>query len=439
MTVADDRRSGTADAVVIGAGVIGCSVGLELARRGHRVVVVDKGPAAGAGSTSSSSAVVRFNYSTLDSVKLAWESAQLWRRWADHLGVADEAGLARMIPSGMLVLDSPSTRLDFVRGHFDAVGIPYEELDPTELSRRFPGLDRGRYFPPKRVSDEAFWADAGGELGGYLCPDAGFVDDPALAAHNLMVAAQHHGATFLFRSEVVHVERGGGRVSGVVLDSGEQWSAPVVVNVAGPHSSHVNQLAGLPTTGIRTRPLRQEVDVVPCPDDFTLEAGGMMVADTDLGTYFRPHPGGSLVVGGTEPECDELEWVGDADVFDDRPTAEIWERQTTRVARRLPNLGVPGRPTGLAALYDVSDDWVPIYDRTDLAGFYVAIGTSGNQFKNAPMVGLLMAELIEACEAGHDHDADPITVTGPVTGNVIDLGHFSRRRTVHRTSNSVLG
>ena len=101
-------------------------------------MVVDKGPAAGAGSTSSSSAVVRFNYSTLENVKLSWESAQLWRRWADHLGVIDESGLARMITSGMLVLDSPVTRLDSVRGHFDAIGIPYEDLSPDELRHRFP-------------------------------------------------------------------------------------------------------------------------------------------------------------------------------------------------------------------------------------------------------------------------------------------------------------
>ena len=45
-------------------------------------------------------------------------------------------------------------------------------------------------------------------------------------------------------------------------------------------------------------------------------------------------------------------------------------------------------------LYDVSDDWVPIYDRTDLDGFYVAIGTSGNQYKNGPVAGHVMAELI---------------------------------------------
>ena len=59
------------DAVVIGAGVIGSSVALELSRSGRSVVVVDKGPAAGAGSTSSSSSIIRFSYSTLDSVLTA--------------------------------------------------------------------------------------------------------------------------------------------------------------------------------------------------------------------------------------------------------------------------------------------------------------------------------------------------------------------------------
>ena len=65
---------------------------------------------------------------------------------------------------------------------------------------------------------------------------------------------------------------------------------------------------------------------------------------------------------------------------------------------------------GFADLYDCSDDWIPIYDRSELPGFYMAVGTSGNQFKNAPVVGHCMAELIEACENGHDHDADPVRV-----------------------------
>ena len=42
--------------------------------------------------------------------------------------------------------------------------------------------------------------------------------------------------------------------------------------------------------------------------------------------------------------------------------------------------------------------WLPIYDKSDLKGFYMAVGTSGHEYKNAPPVGFLMAELIERCE-----------------------------------------
>ena len=50
------------DAIVMGAGVIGAAVALELARSGRHVVVVDKGPGAGTGTTSASSAIIRFSY-----------------------------------------------------------------------------------------------------------------------------------------------------------------------------------------------------------------------------------------------------------------------------------------------------------------------------------------------------------------------------------------
>jgi glycine/D-amino acid oxidase-like deaminating enzyme len=81
-------------------------------------------------------------------------------------------------------------------------------------------------------------------------------------------------------------------------------------------------------------------------------------------------------------------------------------------------------------VYDVADDWTPIYDRTALDGYYVAMGTSGNQFKNAPLVGRFLAALVDRVEAGHDHDGDPVRYRCEHTGNVVDLGSFSRRRPV---------
>ena len=83
---------------------------------------------------------------------------------------------------------------------------------------------------------------------------------------------------------------------------------------------------------------------------------------------------------------------------------------------------------GVVDLYDCSDDWIPIYDRSDLDGFYMAIGTSGNQFKNAPVVGHCLAELIDAVENGHDHDHDPLKVAPAYSGTEIDLGYYSRLR-----------
>ena len=56
----------------------------------------------------------------------------------------------------------------------------------------------------------------------------------------------------------------------------------------------------------------------------------------------------------------------------------------------------------------------------------MAIGTSGNQFKNAAIAAHCIAELITEAEAGHD--ADPLVVQGPHLGLPIDLGTFSRNR-----------
>ena len=56
-----------------------------------------------------------------------------------------------------------------------------------------------------------------------------------------------------------------------------------------------------------------------------------------------------------------------------------------RYGQRVPTLGIPSRMRGVVDLYDASTDWIPIYDKSSLGGFYMACGTSGNQYKNAPI------------------------------------------------------
>lgn len=430
-----------ADAVVIGAGVIGCSIAYELGRDGLGVHVVDRGPGPGMGSTSASSAIVRFNYSTWTGVVAAWESKHLWEDWEVHLGGTDDGRLAKFIRTGGLCLEAPGQDSSKVLGLFARAGIPYEVWGPADIRDRLPQLDPASYFPPKPVDSEAFWEEPTGEVTGYWTPDAGFVDDPQFAAHNLMVAARRKGATFSFSTTVNAIDRAGDAVAGVQLGDGNHISAPIVVNAAGPHSARINALAGvLADFSVSTRPLRQEVHQVPAPSGFDGDLPGPFVADLDLGTYFRGTPGEGLLVGGTEPACDPLEWLDDPDIFAPNASQAVYEAQVYRAARRLPDLTVPNSPRGIAGVYDVSDDWIPVYDRTELPGFYVAIGTSGNQFKNAPVVGRFLAAIIDACENGRDHDETPVQVTLERTGHRVDLSHYRRTRPVNRDSSfSVMG
>ncbi|KOV64751.1 NAD(P)/FAD-dependent oxidoreductase [Streptomyces sp. MMG1121] len=431
---ADTPPSG-ADAVVVGAGVIGAAVALELGRTGRRVVVVDKSGGVGHGSTSASSAIIRFNYSTWDGVATAWESQHCWARWAEHLGTVRGPGLAAFRRTGAVLLDVPDSGTSEVVALFERAGVPYERWDAATLRSRIPGIDAGRYGPPRSLLDDAFFSGPEGELGALFTPDAGFVDDARLAAQNLADAAARTGVRFLFRRAVVGVLRGGDRVAGVRLADGTAITAPVVVNAAGPWSGGFNRTAGVGaefTVGVR--PLRQEIHQVAAPvhqadaaAPDVRAAGIPIVADVDLGTYLRPSSG-HLLVGSMLPACDPKEWLDDPDLCNPHPTPARFDTQVTRVARRFPLLRVPNRPTGIAGVYDAADDWSPIYDRTDLAGFYVAMGTSGNQFKNAPLAGRFLAALVDHVEAGHDHDRDPLRYTGEHTGVVIDVGAFSRKR-----------
>jgi sarcosine oxidase, subunit beta len=436
----------TAEIAVVGAGIVGSSIALALARAGHDVAVLDKAGGLGHGSTSASSGVVRFHYSTYAGVALAWESVHGWRDWAEHLAAPTATAAARFVRTGILVLDhEPGASLRTTE-LFDRVGVPWQAWDTAAIRRAAPHLDPGRYGPPVDVHSEAFFADADGTLTGTFTPDAGHVPDPQLAAHNLGEAAQQHGARYLLRRQVRGI--GPGRRRRWALSTGaghasEAVEADVVVNAAGPWSSRLNALVGVETDfTVTSRPLRQEVHEVPAPPGFAHAPGepGIAVADPDLGIYVRSAYDGAVLVGGMEPACDPFEWLEDPDQLEPHPTRQVFDAQVLRAARRFPGLPVPNRPVGIAGVYDATTDWAPIYDRTSLPGFYVAIGTSGNQFKNAPSVGGVMRALIEAVESGHDHDADPVRVALPRTGLELDLAAYSRLRPVDATAPaSVLG
>ncbi|MEA2444127.1 MAG: hypothetical protein QOJ12_1419, partial [Thermoleophilales bacterium] len=336
------------DAVIIGAGVIGASIAFELAQRGYRTLNIDKLPASGYGPTSNSCAIVRAHYSSWDGVAMAYEGFYYWDDWERYLGVVDDAGTAKYMKSGTILLKSGTGHHNKVLKHFRDLGVEYEEWDKSELQRRMPIYDTHAFWPPRRPSDPHFWDQPEEELDGAVyTPGSGYVNDPQLATHNLQRAAEAHGGEFLFKAEVAEIRRANGRVQGVTLADGHEIDAPIVINVAGPHSFVINRMAGVEDTmKVKTRALRHEVHHVPAPPDFDFEADGYHTSDGDTGIYFRPESGNHILIGSEDPDCDPRLWVDEPDKYDRGVTEAQWEAQVYRLARRIPTLQIPNERKG---------------------------------------------------------------------------------------------
>ena len=429
------------DAIIIGAGIIGAAIGYELSKKGRRTLNVEMLPAAGYGSTSNSCAIIRLYYSTLDGSAMAYDGYYYWREWADYLEAPKEEQLAQFIECGTLVMktklnDGLRKQLVFM----DALNIPYEHRSNDQILENYPFYDLTSFAPAKSLDDPKFGEPTGGQLDGAIFfPNGGYISDPQFSTRNIQLAAELTGATFLFNSRVKEIPVNNGRVEGVVLSDGTCINAPVVINVAGPHSSLINVLAGADVDmKISTRALRQEVAHVPVPKGIDYSAVACVTSDSDAAVYTRPEVGNNILIGSEDPPCDTHIYV-DPDNYNSNFSNQ-WTLQAQRLGLRFPNLGIPSKLKGCVDLYDVTEDWIPIYDRSCVEGYFMACGTSGNQFKNAPVVGKVMAELIEYCESGSNHDEDPMLYQLKNIDQEISLATFSRLREINQNSSfSVLG
>ena len=291
---------GLSDAIIIGAGVIGAATAFELCKRGYQTLNIDKLPAAGYGPTSSSCSIVRAHYSSWDGVAMAHEGFSYWRDWPNYLEIdTNEHEIAKYMQCGTVLLKSNTGHHEKVLEHFRTLGVEHEEWDTDTLKSRIPYYDVHEFWPPSRPEEPDFWRQPDEELEGAIYTSgSGYVNDPKLATHDLQLAAEAKGGTFLFDTRIVEIRRSGGRVRGVTLDSGEEIDAPVVVNVAGPHSFVINRMAGVEETmNIKTRALRHEVHIVPAPPGVDYEHEGFHTSDGDQGIYFRPEAGNNILIG----------------------------------------------------------------------------------------------------------------------------------------------
>ncbi len=141
------------DIIIIGAGIIGACVGFEMAKRGKRVINIDKLGGAGHGATAGSCAVIRFHYSTPDGVAMAREGYYYWLDWVKYLGHVDETGMVRYMNTGHMVIKNEKNKyLKNVMTALDELHVVYKEMTVEEIKALLPIVNTRQYGPPVLMS-----------------------------------------------------------------------------------------------------------------------------------------------------------------------------------------------------------------------------------------------------------------------------------------------
>jgi len=356
------------EVIVVGAGVVGCSLAFHLARAGARVTVFDKEREVCAGMTARSGALLRMHYTFAPEADLAWKSLGYFAHWEEMVGRDAEGRGCGFAKTGFTIVVGPpnAERLRANVAMLRAVGVDTSVVEPAELRRLEPAIN---------VDDVA--------LAAYE-PQSGYAD-PVAATRSMAEAAARHGATFKLGVSIVSIDAAGARVRGVVDAAGTRHEADAVCVVAGPWTDRLLKPLGVPI-GIRAD--RAQIAFFKRPA--TLKHGGCI--DTISGSYFRPHGDAETLIGLGDVKA---EYEPDPDSFREDNDADFVTEVAERLAHRLPAMAGAGYSRGHAGIYDISpDSRAVIGPMPEVSGLYVAAGFSGTGFKTAPAVGAAMAELI---------------------------------------------
>ena len=356
----------TADAVVVGGGVIGASTAFHLAQRGLRRVVVCERRWPAAGATGKSGALVRMHYTNEPEARLAHASLPYFRHWDDLVG----AGTSGFIGTGMVRLVAPDNEAK-LRANVEMqerIGINTRIIGPSEL----------REIAPTWRTDDVVAA--------AFEPDSGCAD-PVATTHGFAEAARGLGAEIRVHTEVTGVRHANGRVTGVET-SGGPIDAPVVIVAGGAWAVPMLRDLGV---GVALQPDRVQVALFRRPP----EAGGIhpVCIDGIEDMWLRPEgpDWGSTLVGVAGRKRD----VDDPDAINEGVDGEYVPRARAGLARRIPAMADAPMRGGWAGVITATADGKPILDRhAELDGLYYFTGDNGSSFKTAPVIGQALAEWV---------------------------------------------
>lgn len=374
----------TAEAVIIGGGIVGVAVAFNLAREKYgQIVLVEKEPLLGAGATSKAAGGIRAQFSTRVNIEMSMLAEKILRNFKEETGseaLFDQVGY-------MFLLQDESDIEQFKKNYKlqKSLGLKVELLKPQEI---------GQYAPHVRTDDVKL---------ATFCHDDG-LGDPHEFLTGYERAARRIGVDLEFDAEVTEIDVSHGKITGLKTAKGS-ISCPLVINCAGPHAKLIGKMVG---AKVLVEPIRRQI--VTTGELDWVKPFFPMVVDVKSGLYFHKESRGMLLGwadGSVKPSFDIS--------IDPDYTDAILEK----ALYRIPQLEEAEIANQWAGLYETTPDHHAIigWEPTVLGMFHV-VGFSGHGFMQAPAAGLVTSEILSGKKP--PVDISPLSPERFTTGVIVN-------------------
>jgi heterotetrameric sarcosine oxidase gamma subunit len=373
LKITSDSLPSRARVVVIGGGVIGCSVAYHLTKLGWRDVVLLERTQLTAGTTWHAAGLIVSGFSTETTIHMAKYTRDLYERLGKETG--QDTGFK---PIGYLQpatnpnrLDSLRRRAAFARGY----GVCTEEIPAAEVKKMWPLFE----------TDDI--------IAGFYTADDGRVN-PIDTTMALAKGAKMGGARVFEETKVTGIKKKNGRVTGVVTNKGE-IEAEYVVNCGGMWGRELGLMAGVHVPlhaaehyYLITEPIEGMHPDLP------------IVEDPDLFAYYREEMGG-LMLGLFEPVAGPWGMDGIPNDFSFGELQPDWDRLMPYVEKAMERIPI-AKDAGVHKFFCGPESFTPdmgtlMGEAPELKNFYVCAGFNSLGILFGGGAGLVMAQWIVDC------------------------------------------
>ena len=334
------------DAIIVGAGIIGLSLAIELNKRGLKVLIVEKGEPGREASWAAGGMLADSPIETKPALReLAADSARMYPEFVHELEDESRLKIDLREHGTLLFVDPP-----------DIEDLMYEGLTSANWCALEPGLTAENLIAK------------GGAV--FFLKERSV--DPRDLTAAAIAAAKHRGIDLSSGNPVLGITTADGKVAGVRTTK-TQFSAGIVVNCAGAWAGQIEPFI------IPTRPVKGQMLCVVLPQK---ELVRHVLRTPDV--YLIPRSDGRMVIGATQEEAG----------FDKRTVPETIQRLRGAAVALAPKLHDARMIEAWAGLRPGTPDALPILGATPTPGYFVATGHFRDGILLAPVTARIMGQVI---------------------------------------------